>query len=186
MVELLVVIAIIVVLAGLAVPAVLGALGSGKRVAALNAATQLEQAIDAFYDTYGALPVDSAAPFATNSTTGRELLAILMAKEPAAGVLKNPRKIVFFKGRDAKSKNDGVYFETGVLEGLYDPWGSPFTVVLDSDYDQSITVAIPKGNIPNASDDGIIRNRNAAIYSLGKDPKATLIPPKDLVRTWAK
>jgi len=181
LVELLVVIAIIVVLVSLAVPAILGALDNGKRVAALNSATGLEHAIDAYYNLYGALPVDSAAPFATNSATGREMLAILMAKEPAGGTLKNPRKIPFFTGKESKSKNDGVYFEAGVPEGLYDPWGKPFTVVLDSDYDQEMADPIPAGG-----GDGIIRNRNAAIYSLGKDPTAKVIPPKDLIRTWTK
>ena len=180
LVELLVVIAIIVVLVSLAVPAILNALEDAKKAPALNAATGVEHAIDAYYNIYGALPVDSAAPFATNSATGREMLAILMAKEPAVGTLKNPRKIPFFTGKAAKSKNDGVYFEEGAPEGLYDRWGKPFTVVLDSDYDQEITVPIPTGG------DGIIRNRNAAIYSLGKDPTAKVIPPKNLIRTWTK
>jgi len=186
LVELLVVIAIIVVLVALAVPAILGALEKGKMVAALNSATSLEYAIDAYYDAYGALPVDSEVPFTTNSSTGRELLAILTASEPVGGPMKNPRKIAFFKGKDVKTKRDGVYYEAGVPEGLYDSWGNPFTVVLDHDYDQILNVAIPQAKIPNASDDGTIRNRNAAVYSLGKDPVAKLIAPKDLVRSWVK
>jgi prepilin-type N-terminal cleavage/methylation domain-containing protein len=186
LVELLVVIAIIVILVALAVPAILGALEKGRMVAALNAATGLEQAIDAYYDVYGALPVDSNVPFTTNGSTGGELLAVLMAKEPVSTAMKNPRKIIFFKGKESKTKRDGVFFAAAVPEGLYDPWGNPFTVVLDHDYDQTLTVAIPQAKIPNATDDGIIRNRNAAVYSLGKDPSAKLIAPKDLVRSWAK
>jgi hypothetical protein len=131
------------------------------------------------------MPVDATEPFTTNSVAGKELLAILTANETGA-VLKNPRKIPFFTGKDVKVKRDGLFYEAGVPEGLYDPWGKPFIVVLDHDLDQKITVTIPQGNIPNAIDDGIIRNRNAAIYSLGKDPDAALIAPKDLVRSWAQ
>ena len=125
LIELLVVIAIIAILAGLAFPAVQGALESGKKAQARNDVAQLVAAIKAFQLEYGRLPgtatSDGAAP--------ADVITTLTSSNS-----QNPRGIVFFEPKIAKGGKSG-------LDGTVykDPWGTPYTIVLDYNYDNRIS-----------------------------------------------
>jgi len=124
LIELLVVISIIAILAGLAFPAVQGALGQGKKAQARNDVNQIAMAFKAFQLEYGRLPgtgtSDGAAPndWVTTLTSTNTF---------------NPRGIVFFEPKVAKGGKGG-------LDGTVykDPWGGVYQVILDFNYDNKI------------------------------------------------
>jgi prepilin-type N-terminal cleavage/methylation domain-containing protein len=116
LIELLIVIAIIAVLAGLGFGAVQGALGSAKRAQARNDVSQVAAAVKAYTLEYGRLPEE-----------GNEIAAL---------VGDNPKKIVFLEPRMAAGKPP-----KGGLSGeeLLDPWGKPYKIFLDDDYDNKVS-----------------------------------------------
>jgi prepilin-type N-terminal cleavage/methylation domain-containing protein len=124
LIELLVVISIIAILAGLAFPAVQGALGQGKKAQARNDVNQIAMAFKAFQLEYGRLPgtgsTDGAAPddWITTLTSTNTL---------------NPRGIVFFEPKVAKGGKGGLSNNV-----YYDPWGKAYTVLLDLNYDNKL------------------------------------------------
>jgi prepilin-type N-terminal cleavage/methylation domain-containing protein len=126
LIELLVVIAIIAILAGLAFPAVQGAMGSAKKAQARNEVNQLAAAVKAYQLEYGRLPgsatADGPAPadFITTLTSSNS---------------QNPRGIVFFEPKIAKGQKNGLGTDG---KTYYDPWGSPYTITLDYDYNNKI------------------------------------------------
>jgi prepilin-type N-terminal cleavage/methylation domain-containing protein len=129
LIELLVVIAIIAILAGLAFPAVSGALGSGRKAQARNDVAQLGAAIKAFQLEYGRLPVSGTATADNLDAPNTNVISALIASNEL-----NPKGIVFFEAKQAKSGKGGL--DTG---GVYkDPWGNPYKFLLDTSYDNRI------------------------------------------------
>ena len=126
LIELLVVIAIIAILAGLAFPAVQGAMGSAKKAQARNEVNQLAAAVKAYQLEYGRLPgsatADGPAPadFITTLTSSNS---------------QNPRGIVFLEPKIAKGQKNGLGTDG---KTYYDPWGNPYTITLDYDYNNKI------------------------------------------------
>lgn len=128
LIELLIVIAIIAILAGLAFPAVQGALNSGKKAQARNDVQQLAAAIKAFQLEYGRLPST-----ATGSDTVNADNAAVIAALTGSNSL-NPRGVVFFEPKVAKGGKGGL--DGGAYK---DPWGNPYTIMLDTSYDNKIS-----------------------------------------------
>lgn len=142
LIELLVVIAIIAILAGLAFPAVQGALDSGKKAQARNDVAQLAAAVKAFQLEYGRLPTSNPPTFPESLISNNApIIRALIGQDSGL----NPRSIVFFEAKDAKGNppkggrgtTDGAY---------YDPWGKPYSFALDYNYDNRI-VASGKTNL---------------------------------------
>ena len=129
LIELLVVIAIIAILAGLAFPAVQGALGGAKKAQARNDVTQLAAAIKAFQLEYGRLPA--------TANNAADVVKTLIASNTSV----NPRNIVFFEPKTAKSGKNG--WDGSAYR---DPWGMPYDVILDLGYSNKITADVGKGN----------------------------------------
>lgn len=175
LVELLVVIAIIAVLAAAGFAGGNAAMQRAKKVTAQAAATSVATAVEQFYTEYSALPnVDSQT-----TTDDPELLNILAGLETGDNI-QNDRKIRFLTLKEAKKGNrDGVVFSSdgNRIQGLYDPWGEPYHVVLDQDYDERITVS------PQGSPETTLNGRKVAVYSLGTDTPADA-GPNSLVKTW--
>lgn len=115
LIELLVVISIIAILAGLGFGAVQGALNSSKRAQARNDVNQVAAAVKSYLLEYGRLP-----------EAGKEIASLTG---------DNPKKIVFFEAKQA-----GGNPPKNGLNGdqLLDPWGNPYTVKLDDDYDNKV------------------------------------------------
>jgi prepilin-type N-terminal cleavage/methylation domain-containing protein len=132
LIELLVVIAIIAILAGLAFPAMQGALGSGKKAQARNDVQQIAAAIRAFELEYGRMPTSTVSTSSDDNTgdfyteNSRDVVRALTAQDDTL----NPKKISFLEARAAKSNKNGI-----ATDGtFYDPWGTSYVIKLDSNY----------------------------------------------------
>jgi prepilin-type N-terminal cleavage/methylation domain-containing protein len=181
LVELLVVMLIISILAAAAFSIGPAAMNKARKLSAQNAATSITTAVDQFYAEYSALPdpgTNSAdVEFDTLTTNGITLLEILAGLDDSG---QNARKIRFFSGKEAKNRKDGIEFSVDgtSITNMYDPWGRPYYIYLDYDYDERM-VFTPK-NMTKAES---LNGRRVAVYSLGvtKDSDAR---QKTLVKTW--
>ncbi len=133
LIELLIVIAIIAILAGLAFPAVQGALDSGKKAQARNDLQQIVMAVKAYQLEYGKLPtVDGAEDFTTDND---KLLNVLRGTANEGSQLQmNPRKIAFIEPKISKTTKGGL----GPDGKFYDPWGVTYKIRMDGNYDNQI------------------------------------------------
>ena len=165
LIELLVVISIIAVIMGLAFPAFQGVQNSAKRTQTKNDLVQIVTAVNAFYTEYGRYPTaattDTAAVVGGTGSTSRPLFDELRGVPTAT---LNTRQIVFISPPDAK---DQVNAKSGIKTSdgkWYDPWGTPYVVALDADYDNEVSN-------PYSSNAGAApRLRNGVIaWSLGKN-----------------
>jgi prepilin-type N-terminal cleavage/methylation domain-containing protein len=137
LIELLVVIAIIAVLAGLAFPAVNGAIDSAKRAKAKNDVVQIVTAIKAYQTEYGKLPiVDGNSKFEGNNSP---LFNVLRGTANEGSQLQmNPRKIAFIEVRIGKGGKDGLATEGANIGSFVDPWGTPYKIWVDEDYNNEV------------------------------------------------
>ncbi|MFD2256686.1 prepilin-type N-terminal cleavage/methylation domain-containing protein [Luteolibacter algae] len=176
LVELLVVIAIIAVLAAAGFAGGTAAMNKARKVTAQASATSVQTAIEQFYAEYSALPDVEEQ---TDTSEG-ELLNILAGLEGTGNNIQNDRKIRFLSLKESKNgKRDGVVYSANgsSIDSLLDPWGQPFYVVLDTDYDDQIRVT------PQGSSAVTLNGRRAAVYSLGVESVGEA-KPSTLVKTW--
>ena len=183
LIELLTVIAIIAILMGLLFP-VFGVVKEQARKAEARAACVAIVNAARHYNTeYGKYPVLGNATTASapdlwygDTTLGAAkdnsgLFNTLRAKAVASGAVDyNPRKIVFFEGKDAKdpAAPKGGFSPTGgsgIVGAFYDPWGAQYNVILDSDYDNVITT------VPHLDYKGATKGpqTGCVAFALGKD-----------------
>ena len=136
LIELLVVIAIIAILMGLLFPAYRAVQNQARQTQAKNDLTQIVAAVNAFYTEYGKYPLATNDSTITNNAA---LFNVLRAIETT----NNPRQIVFIQPPSVKDFTKPVL---GVVPngnplagGWYDPWGSPYNVMIDGNYDNQLT-----------------------------------------------
>jgi len=144
LIELLVVIAIIAILIGLLFPAFKAVQNQARQAQAKNDLTQIVNAVNAFYTEYGKYPI------ATNDNTigpdNSGLMYTLRADataingNPNANNVVNTRQIVFInppyvKTDTAGNRRSGVSPTDG---RYYDPWGTPYRIAIDGDYNNAI------------------------------------------------
>lgn len=186
LIELLAVVLIIAVLIGLGAGAGLKAIRQAKMVSALVSAAALESAVNSFVTEYKYLPVRDLDEDATIQSDNQDLILALLGKE-AAGSPLNARGIRFLNVKDGKRKGTGgadglVYDANNKPVGLYDPWGRPFKLRIDGDYDEEITVKVDATNAPAAK---ILNGRTVAVWSNGEDGAQTKGGSiEDDVKTW--
>lgn len=132
LIELLIVISIIAILASLAFPAVQGALGQGKKAQARNDVNQIAMAFKAYQLEYGRLPGTNSS----DGTAAENWISVLIGSNATL----NPRNIVFFEPKAGKSGQGGLIGST-----YNDPWGRPYEVTLDYNYDNKIATTVPTG-----------------------------------------
>jgi len=168
--ELLVVIAIIAVLLGLAFPVFQGVLDRAKKVQAKNDVTQIVTAVNAFYTEYGKYPTVTADTIitSTSSPSNADLMYTLRAVSGGLNVNNaiNTRQIVFISPPDVKNPanpRSGIGTTTGAGQ-YYDPWGTPYLVEIDGNYDNQIAN-------PYTANAGATPNLQIGViaWSLGKD-----------------
>lgn len=117
LVELLVVIAIIALLAGLAVPAIIGARVRGDQIQAVNNARQIMTAMISFESDYGSYPDVSTATTVTERTASPIIVAAPTSSNDflrqliASGVLDSETN--FYAKASYTKKPDGVCNTTG-------------------------------------------------------------------------
>jgi len=146
LIELLVVIAIIGILMSLLFPAVTGVMEAARRAKAKNDLVQLAIAVKAYQTEYGKLPIlpgvadagEHTAWFQGPKTSSHYNSEIVRALSGDNSDGLNPRKIVFLETRPAKGSGTNV--KDGVADDFmfYDPWGTPYGIKLDSNYDNRL------------------------------------------------
>ena len=167
LVELLVVIVIIAVLASVVSPMAMEAIKKTKRTTSLAVATSIVSAVNTFYTEYGGMPQKNLADDVTlNTITDKDLLDTLLGTENATMSPLNTRAIKFLTVKEGKAKKDGLCFSPGTttVTGLFDPWGGPYFVRLDGDYDEEIDVKPSAASAPTK-----LHGRRVAVWSNGED-----------------
>jgi prepilin-type N-terminal cleavage/methylation domain-containing protein len=160
LIELLVVIAIIAILVGLLFPAFKAVQNQARSTQAKNDLTQIVNAVNAFYTDYGNYPVAAAATdtcfnwgagaCASQVRLGSERLFNELRSCTASDTIScsaaatlNPRQIVYISPpivKDPSSPKSGIATNAspGASTGrFFDPWGSPYNVVIDSAYNNN-------------------------------------------------
>jgi len=159
LIEMLTVVAIIMLLASLILAALGVARDRARVLRARRDIAQLKSAFDAYYADYSAFP--DPTQITGNSiengymVTGRDVIQILRGRENHRG--QNPREIPYMDFHV-----NTTYFN--------DPWGKPYRVALDVDYDGDVSV--PGNNALRMS---------VAAWSAGDDGRDGT---DDDVRTW--
>jgi len=138
--ELLVVISIIAILASLALPAFNGVHEQAKRMQAKNDLIQIVTAVNAYMTEYGKYPFTVAPPSDTTfgvTLTNDQLFNVLRG----VNLTENARRIVFLSPPDAKDAihpRSGIGTAPGSAGQYFDPWGKPYLIRLDTDYDNQV------------------------------------------------
>ena len=167
LIELLVVIAIIAILVGLLFPAFQAVQNQARKTQAKNDLTQIVNAVNAFYTEYGKYPLATDdSTIANNADLFYTLRAV--ASGANAGDVVNPRKIVFInppnvKNDTAGNRRSGVSTADG---NYYDPWGTPYRIAIDGDYNNDIN---PNPYTANMGAGPSPLNIGVIAWSLGKD-----------------
>ncbi len=210
LVELLTVIAIIAILAGILIPTVGAIKESGRATQALTEAKGIHLAITSFYNDHKYLPSQAAetgkdtvywgsaaaATPAANASVKITEQATLDAtylqlfdticyvdytdntKTPA-----NSSDAYKFNKKKKKYLNPPQsYFGTdSTTVGYRDPWGRPYIIYLDTNYDEKIENIGKKFGVTN----NVITDR-VAVISLGKNTETTVdnVDPDDLCTSW--
>jgi prepilin-type N-terminal cleavage/methylation domain-containing protein len=169
LIELLVVIAIIALLVGLLMPVFGAVYEHMRKVQAVNDEKQIVNAVTSYYTEYGKYPVDPVAKpgDAVYSTDNNALFDVLRNMTGSAiGNAMNTRGVVYLNATAAPDQNHpkgGVQTSTGVW---YDPWGSPYNVAVDGNYDGQLNSPAP---LPNFYTDVGPLQLGVIAWSFGKN-----------------
>lgn len=144
LVELLVVITIVVALASVAFIAANKAINTARERKSQKDCADLALAINNFIaDHQGILPVEERPEndgfITTDVSDPSRLVTILLDREkgnPLDKVNRTGKKYV--SGTVADIKQDGLFI-SGEDTGMYDPWGSPYFVIMDTNEDEEIS-----------------------------------------------
>ena len=177
LIELLIVIAIIGILAGLVFPALGVVRNNAKKSKASSECQSLKTAIIMYESEFSCWPAKASgsSDALVSSTDYIEMCKILTGE--------NSKKMVFYEV--------GVGYDD--TKGILDPWGRPYQVILDVDYDGKI-----KNTVQAVSEVNKVNNRSGqdlrtkvAVYAYGVDAKdkmandiAKLAEKKKLVISW--
>lgn len=146
-------------------------LNKARKVTTLATATALESAVNNFFTEYGKLP-GTHERITTENPTGISLLTVLLGLEKTEII----RSVKFLAVREGKNHKNGLIYSVSgnSVEGLFDPWENPYTVILDTDYDEIL-------RFKTGSKDVELKGRRIAVFSPGPDHKEGT---SDDVRTW--
>jgi prepilin-type N-terminal cleavage/methylation domain-containing protein len=162
LIELLVVITIIGILAGLAFPALNGAMNAAKKAEAATMVNQLRTGLTSYQTEYGTWPASVTTEALMDAD---ELYETLIGLDSPVG--NNPRRIVFMefnaKSLRAAAGDKSPPVDPSSATLFVDPWNNQYQMIIDVDYDNRIT-GLPAGATINAA---------TAIWSTGKDTAKT-------------
>jgi prepilin-type N-terminal cleavage/methylation domain-containing protein len=178
LIELLVVIMIIAILIGLAFPVFQGVQNQARKAQARNDLVQIVTAISAYYTEYGKYPLTPATPADTTygATTANAQLFNELRNVTAT---QNPRGIIFLSPPDVKDASNpraGIGSAAATVGQYFDPWGKPYLIRIDSDYDNQVSNPYSQ----NAGGAPLLRTAVIA-WSFGKDglSQSTAATPSD-------
>jgi len=187
LVELLVVMLIMVILMGLLIPVLDKGKNAARKTEAKNDALQIVTAVKHYNTEYGKYPaIDSAnsggsdvlvgdrkagaSPKADNNALFYTLRAI--GKGANSDHKLNPKKIVFFERKAAsdpaapKSGFNDKSGGTGSMGSLYDPWGTQYFIMLDSNGDNELDMGQAYSDFSSPDDRP---KTGVGVFSAGKD-----------------
>ncbi len=172
LIELLVVIAIIAILMGLLFPAYRAVQNQARQTQAKNDLTQIVAAVNAFYTEYGKYPLVTGDTTISGTTTPSSADLFYTLRAVASGFnannAVNPRQIVFINPpyvKDPANPRSGIGTTTGAGQ-YYDPWGKPYRIGIDGNYDNQLANPYTAGAGPLSLTIGVIA------WSAGSDGKA--------------
>jgi prepilin-type N-terminal cleavage/methylation domain-containing protein len=169
LIEILVVMTLIAILVGIGVPAFSSIMEQARKTQAKNEEQQIVAAVNAYYTEYGKYPVTvvdandaffglAPIPPTLTATTTRYLnndvlIDVLRNNTGSTNnsltvATLNPRGIVFISPPIVKNISDprsGVIPNGAVVnppflvDVWYDPWGSPYSILIDVNYNNQIT-----------------------------------------------
>ena len=146
LIELLIVIVIIAILAAVAFPVYGMVMEVVRKTEAEKDVQDIKAAISTYYLEYGRFPYGGEQDVELN-TEDDEIMSIL------AGVEGNPlnrREKVFYQGKRAKDARDGIpvggIYGEGDTLGMADPWGQPYYMIIDANYDNKVQNPDPSGS----------------------------------------
>lgn len=192
LIEMLVVIGIIAILASILVPVLATAKKSSKITASRTDMKNIESAVSSYQATYTLAPVPKPNPYnppdATDfsfTQTNSDIVAILMDQDRLANTAhaRNPQKQSFLNATvKPGTSSQGVSSDD---YNFRDPWGKPYVIAFDLDYDNKVDVPndpvfganYPYRNIP----------RGVIVWSFGPDGKAgpgNAGENKDNIKSW--
>jgi prepilin-type N-terminal cleavage/methylation domain-containing protein len=186
LIELLVVIVIIVVLASAGFAAGNAAIQRARKATCLATATAIEAAVNNFFTEYGSMPTNTAtdddadAP-PLDTINDKDFLRVLLGIEKIQSPL-NTRGIKFLSAKEGKGNKNGlIYAKSGDdIEGLFDPWGGAYHVMLDTGYDEKLKDLQPKA----AKEPITLNGRRVAVWSDGADGVKSTGKTNVDVKTW--
>lgn len=177
LVEMLVVIAIIGILAAIILPALTGAMARADLGKARTEMSDISAAIRSYYGEYNRWPCpNNGQPDVTfHAAAGDKSRVDSQARviDILRGVdtTNNPKKIVFLSvAKDSleETDKDGVVYTSA--DGFYlDPWGNPYVISMDTDFDNRCQIASIGVNSPSE----ILNARQVAVWSWGPNPGDT-------------
>ena len=173
LIELLVVIAIIVILAGLVFPALGTVRNNAKKSKASSECQGLKAAIVMYESEFSRWPVSDSEMKNSSDALVSDYLGMCKAL-----IGDNSKKMVFYEV--------GVGYDD--TKGILDPWGRPYEVALDFDYnnklEESRIPAVREYNKFKGRSGNDLRSR-VAVYSLGipKEESASIVGKK-MVTSW--
>jgi len=171
---------VIGIFASILFPAFSGAMQRAERAHAESTAYHVKNAISAYFTEYRHYPVREAAGDVTLDTD-EELMDVLLGSDSQAGADGlNPRRIVLYTDRQAKPDGHGGFRGGVTLDAagggiLLDPWGRPYRVRLDTDYDNRV-------ENPDPDDPERILPESILVWSAG--PDGDFDTWEDNVKTW--
>jgi len=177
--ELLVVITIIAILVSLGAAVASKVIVQAKRVEARNAAIQIASAIRAYQTDYSKWPLILDADRELTRAERSDLYKILIASPRNDQVVqdRNPRATIFLSAPDASNGRNGLDESFDYL----DPWGEPYRIILDGDYDTQIA------SLPDPFDETFSEGRplreGVAVFSEGY-PEDSREPERRAVSSW--
>ncbi len=142
LIELFVVMAVVGILLGLAFPAFNSVQNSARKTQAKNDLVQIVTAVNAFYTEYGKYPTAAISDATAKVGGGTSNLsgALFNDLRGLTTTLGNTRQVVFISPPEAKDQTNprnGIA-TAATNRQLYDPWGKPYFISMDWNYDNQI------------------------------------------------
>jgi len=161
LIELLVVITIIGILAGLAFPAITGAMNAARKAEAGAMISQLRTSLSSYQTEYGVYPkaLRDDAGAADKKAIGKDIYFTLIAKDGGNNTAHadNLRRIIFMefnakvlRAGDAASGNKTAPADPSSADNFVDPWNQDYGLTADANYDNVITLPSPLTGTVNA------------------------------------
>ena len=167
--ELLIVITIIGILAGIAFPVSNSVIKKARVTQCNQQMSNLITSLKGYQLEYGHVPISTTGADSEVTTDNAVFMLSLMGENPSSGnAYKNPREIDFYEPNYTKSGRGGWSEDN---QELADPWGEPFVILLDTDFDKKL---INPSDTTSASGSGAsaapsLLRKEILIYSGGPD-----------------